>query len=218
MNKFFKKKSFIIGVLVIGIACLGAGAIGIVKNYYDNKNPSEKNEIVHETARKERDRLKDAGEYDPKKIDKEQIKKKAENVAERFGMSVSEAEEKITTNSIEKKALYMAAEDAGVTVSDDEVTAEINKIKELFVGDPEGKKELDAEIAGMGMTEDEYWEYLRPQYKSNIIVNKYLKMMYEKKCDEEGIAMDSKEFAEKQSEWRKTIAEDAIQKYNVTVD
>lgn len=133
-------------------------------------------------------------------------------------MSVSEAEKRITENSVEKKALYLAAEDAGITVSEQDVTDEIEKIKAALATDPEGKKELEAEIAGMGMDEEEYWNFLRPQYKSNMIVNKYLNKMYEEKCKEEKIDLYSEECMEKRKEWRDSITQEAIKKYNVKVE
>ena len=121
-------------------------------------------------------------------------------------------------NSIEKKALYLAAEEAGFTVDEQEVTEAIDKIRATFVSDPEGKKELEAEIAGMGMDEEEYWNFVRPQYKSNMIVNKYLNKMYEEKCKEEKIDLYSEEYMEKRKEWRDSIAQEAIKKYNVQVE
>ena len=170
-------------------------------------------------SEKEKERLKDKGTYNPKDhIEKEDLAEKAENVADVFDMSVSEAEKRITENSVEKKALYLAAEDAGITVSEQDVTDEIEKIKAALATDPEGKKELEAEIAGMGMDEEEYWNFLRPQYKSNMIVNKYLNKMYEEKCKEEKIDLYSEECMEKRKEWRDSITQEAIKKYNVKVE
>lgn len=193
------------------------GTVSIAQNYYKSSGSSEKEE--YQMAQKEKDRLRDKGTYNPKDhIKKEDIAQKAENVADVFDMSVSEAEKQITKNSVEKKALYLAAEEAGITVSEQDVTDEIENIKEALASDPEWKKKLNAQIAGMEMDEEEYWNFLRPQYKSNMIVNKYLNKMYEEKCKEEKIDLYSEEYMEKRKEWRDSIAQEAIKKYNVKVE
>ena len=98
------------------------------------------------------------------------------------------------------------------------MTDEIENIKEALASDPEWKKKLNAQIAGMEMDEEEYWNFLRPQYKSNMIVNKYLNKMYEEKCKEEKIDLYSEDYMEKRKEWRDSIAQEAIKKYNVKVE
>ena len=203
----------------IAIFCVAFGTVSIAQNYYKSSSSDKKEKAVYQMAEKEKERLKDKGTYNPKDhIEKEDLAEKAENVAEAFDMSVSEAEKQITKNSVEKKALYLAAEEAGITVSEQDVTDEIEKIKAALATDPEGKKELEAEIAGMGMDEEEYWNFLRPQYKSNMIVNKYLNKMYEEKCKEEKIDLYSEEYMEKRKEWRDSITQEAIKKYNVKVE
>ncbi len=115
------------------------GTVSIAQNYYKSSGSSEKEE--YQMAQKEKDRLRDKGTYNPKDhIKKEDIAQKAENVADVFDMSVSEAEKQITKNSVEKKALYLAAEEAGITVSEQDVTDEIENIKEALASDPEWKK------------------------------------------------------------------------------
>ena len=212
MKKILKKS-------ILAIFCVAFGTVSIAQNYYKSSSSDKKEKAVYQMAEKEKERLKDKGTYNPKDhIEKEDLAEKAENVAEAFDMSVSEAEKQITKNSVEKKALYLAAEEAGITVSEQDVTDEIEKIKAALATDPEGKKELEAEIAGMGMDEEEYWNFLRPQYKSNMIVNKYLNKMYEEKCKEEKIDLYSEEYMEKRKEWRDSITQEAIKKYNVKVE
>ncbi len=220
MKKILKRKKTLITLgTCIAILGLTFGTVSIAQNYYKSSGSSEKEKAVYQMAEKEKERLKDRGTYNPKgHIKKEDLAEKAENVADVFDMSVSEAEKRITKNSIEKKALYLAAEEAGFTVDEQEVTEAIDKIRATFVSDPEGKKELEAEIAGMGMDEEEYWNFVRPQYKSNMIVNKYLNKMYEEKCKEEKIDLYSEEYMEKRKEWRDSIAQEAIKKYNVQVE
>lgn len=218
MKKILKRKKTLI-ILGACIAILGLtfGTVSIAHYYYKSSGSSEKEE--YQMAQKEKDRLRDKGTYNPKDhIKKEDIAQKAENVADVFDMSVSEAEKQITKNSVEKKALYLAAEEAGITVSEQDVTDEIENIKEALASDPEWKKKLNAQIAGMEMDEEEYWNFLRPQYKSNMIVNKYLNKMYEEKCKEEKIDLYSEDYMEKRKEWRDSIAQEAIKKYNVKVE
>lgn len=220
MKKILKRKKTLITLgTCIAILGLTFGTVSIAQNYYKSSSSDKKEKAVYQMAEKEKERLKDKGTYNPKDhIEKEDLAEKAENVADVFDMSVSEAEKQITKNSVEKKALYLAAEEAGITVSEQDVTDEIEKIKAALATDPEGKKELEAEIAGMGMDEEEYWNFLRPQYKSNMIVNKYLNKMYEEKCKEEKIDLYSEECMEKRKEWRDSITQEAIKKYNVKVE
>ena len=42
--------------------------------------------------------------------------------------------------------------------------------------------------------------------------------MYEEKCKEEKIDLYSEEYMEKRKEWRDSIAQEAIKKYNVKVE
>lgn len=220
MKKILKRKKtlIILGTCIV-ILGLTFGTVSIAQNYYKSSGSSEKEKEEYQMAQKEKERLKDRGTYNPKgHIKKEDLAQKAENVADVFDMSVSEAEKRITKNSIEKKALYLAAEEAGITVSEQDVTDEIENIKAALAADPEWQRELNAQIAGMEMDEEEYWNFLRPQYKSNMIVNKYLNKMYEEKCKEEKIDLYSEEYMEKCKEWRDSIAQEAIKKYNVQVE
>lgn len=163
MKIITKKRIIIFSISVLGICILGTGIVGIAKNYYTGFNSSQKEKVIYQVSKKEKTRLNKMGQYNPKDIDKEQIEEKAENIAEEYSISVEEAKKIITKNSIAKKALYLAAEDAGITVDEAELTEEINKIRATFDGDEDGQKELKARIAGMGMTENEYWDSLRPQ-------------------------------------------------------
>lgn len=213
-----KSKKGVVSLVGIVSFSFVLGISGVAKNYFTSSSPSEKERKYYQAAKKEKERLSTKTTYNPKApIKKEEIEKKAENVASMFNMKKMDAEEVIQQNSIEKKALYLAAEDMRITVSDKEVTEEINKIKGTFDSDPEGQKELNAQVAGMGMNEDEYWESLRPQYKSNMIVNKYLQKMYEGRCEKENIDINTKEFMQKRQEWRNEIVKEAIKKYKVKV-
>lgn len=214
-----KNKKGIIMVVALVVFSFTVGVSGVAKNYFTSGSSSEKERKSYQAARSEKERLDAKETYNPKApIEKEEIEKKAENVAGMFNMSKADAEQEIEENSIEKKALYLAAEDMGITVSEQEVTEEINKIKASFESDEEGQKELNAQLAGMGMDEDEYWEFLRPQYKSNMIVNKYLQKVFESRCKKEKISINSEEFMQKRQEWRDSIVKEAIKKYDVKVE
>ena len=97
------------------------------------------------------------------------------------------------------------------------ITNIIAKVKKTYLHDEEGKKELNALIAGMGLEEKEYWNFMRPQYKTNLVISKYLKKCYEQRCKDEGINMTSSEFQEKKMKWRSDIVQDAVEKYKVKV-
>ena len=107
MKKILKRKKtlIILGTCIV-ILGLTFGTVSIAQNYYKSSGSSEKEKEEYQMAQKEKERLKDRGTYNPKgHIKKEDLAQKAENVADVFDMSVSEAEKRITKNSIEKKAL-----------------------------------------------------------------------------------------------------------------
>lgn len=123
------KKGVILLVAIVAFSFV-FGISGVAKNYFTSNSPSEKEKKSYQAAKKEKERLDTKTTYDPKApINKEEIEKKAENVASMFNMKKTDAEEVIQQSSIEKKALYLAAEDMRIIVSDKEVTEEINKIK-----------------------------------------------------------------------------------------
>lgn len=214
MNK--RRKLLTASLFVVGIFAILAGVVGIAQNYYTKAPDKEKK--IYQAAGKEKKRLEKAGEYNPEEISESQIEEKAKNVAEMFDMSEEEAKDKIRQDSMNKKALYLAAKEAKIVVSSEEVAEQIEKARKVYHEDEEGKKELQALIAGMGMTEDEYWEAIKPQYESNMRINKYLQEMYKKKCQEEDISYPSPEFTEKQEVWREELTKAAIEKYHVTID
>lgn len=102
MKKILKRKKTLITLgTCIAILGLTFGIVSIAQNYYKSSGSSEKEKAVYQMAEKEKERLKDRGTYNPKgHIKKEDLTEKAENVADVFDMSVSEAEKRITKNSI----------------------------------------------------------------------------------------------------------------------
>lgn len=216
-----RSKRMWIGIFVGGFiisGALGFATFSTAGNYYLSKNASMQERESYQMAEKEKERIDENGGYNPtKEIKRDDIKEKAQNISKYFGESIEKTEKVIEKNSIEKKALYLAAEDSGVKVSENEITNIIAKVKKTYLHDEEGKKELNALIAGMGLEEKEYWNFMRPQYKTNLVISKYLKKCYEQRCKDEGINMTSSEFQEKKMKWRSDIVQDAVEKYKVKV-
>ncbi len=216
------KKKIIIGVL--GLLVVTTGAVTMIKiqgesqNYYNSSRATEEEKDMYSMGKDEKERLGTTGEYDPTQINREQIKEKAESVADQMGKTVEEAEAIILQNALEEKALYLAASEEGIDVTDLEVDQAVNDIRKAVHDEEEEEKQLKAVIAGRGMSEDEYWSSLKAQYKVNMIINKYLEGKYEKMADKENVTRESENYSEKTAAWRNTLTDEAISKFNVKID
>lgn len=62
-------------------------------------------------------------------------------------------------------------------------------------------------FAGRDMSEDEYWNSLKAQYKVNMMINKYLEGEYEKMADKENVPKESEDYSEKMASWRKSLTD-----------
>lgn len=216
------KKKIIIGAL--GLLVVTTGAVAMVKmqgesqNYYNSSRATEDEKDMYSMGKDEKERLGTGGEYDSTQTTHEQIREKAESVADQMGKTVDEAEEIILQNALEEKALYLAAIEVGINVTDSEVDQAVNDIRTAVHDEEEEEKQLKAVIAGRGMSEDEYWNSLKAQYKVNMMINKYLEGEYEKMADKENVTKEEENYSEKTATWRKILTDEAIDKFDVKIN
>lgn len=98
------------------------------------------------------------------------------------GMERKEAEAEAIKYSMKREALYQEAIRNGYTVSDDEVRAYLEELKEI-INTANNKEDAEAVIKSFG-SEEEYWDYEFTVYKKDLPIQKYvedLKRRYEMK-------------------------------------
>ncbi len=76
---------------------------------------------------------------------------------------------------IVKELLYQEAVAAGVTISDQTVQAEIEKIKSMLPKNKEGYQGFNDFLKESGLTEEEYWQVSFEFYKKAWTTGKYIK-------------------------------------------
>ena len=97
----------------------------------------------------------------------------SETVSEYSEYSKQEVKSSMIEGKKERDELEKLAIDSGITVSEEEIDQVIDKTKEALHSDEEGNRQLQAVIAGSGLTEDEYWENCRSYYKKSLLIEKY---------------------------------------------
>lgn len=92
------------------------------------------------------------------------------------GYSTEEAQ-KLATDYVKKSdAIYQKAIEAGIRVTDDEVAAEVESIKQSYHSDDLdeiSKKQMEAIISSF-RSEEDYWEYEREVYHTLLVSQKYV--------------------------------------------
>lgn len=76
----------------------------------------------------------------------------------------------------EDRALYLAALDYGIEITEIEVDQIVDEIKSSIEG-TENEEILKSYIRGAGLSEEEYWEKIRDKYKKNLYISKYLEII-----------------------------------------
>lgn len=98
------------------------------------------------------------------------------------------SDKELLDKMIEIKVLYDEATAEGFFVTDDEINAQIEKVKILIAQDPEQSDFFKNFIDGLGMTEEEYWqEIVFPGYIEVFTINKLSDSLKEKFAEENNI-------------------------------
>ena len=113
------------------------------------------------------------------------------------GMDEEAAREEAIKYMMKREALYAEAVRNGYSVTDDEVRAYLEELKQT-IASADNKEDVEAVIKGFG-SEDEYWEYEFNIYKTDLPIQKYtksLKVEYENNdisSEVQGISVNSDE-------------------------
>lgn len=113
------------------------------------------------------------------------------------GMDEEAAREEAIKYMMKREALYAEAVRNGYSVTDDEVRAYLEELKQT-IASADNKEDVEAVIKGFG-SEDEYWEYEFNVYKTDLPIQKYtksLKVEYENNdisSEVQGISVNSDE-------------------------
>ena len=104
----------------------------------------------------------------------EKIEKSAEIISAQSGADKEEVQDILYEEEERKATLERLAREAGISVTEQEVSAEIEKVRGLLHSDEQSEEELRIITDGLGMSEEEYWESVRPVYERNLLIDKYV--------------------------------------------
>ncbi|WP_195609151.1 hypothetical protein [Mediterraneibacter glycyrrhizinilyticus] len=97
------------------------------------------------------------------------------------GYNKKEAQKLAADYVEESDAIYQKAIEAGIRVTDDEVAAEVESIKQLYHSadlDEISKEQMEAIISTF-KSEEDYWEYEREVYQTLLVSQKYVNTILE---------------------------------------
>lgn len=125
------------------------------------------------------------------------------------GMSSEEAKETAINYVKEREALYQEAIRNGYSVTDDEVLAYLEELKET-INTADNKEDAYAVMNSFG-SEQEYWDYEFTVYQKNLPIQKYvdsLQAQYEAKTAKERGTLDfANDFNSYYEEYKKNLVE-----------
>lgn len=71
------------------------------------------------------------------------------------------------------KLVYKEALKQGIVVTSQEIDDYVKQAREMIKQDPASKQMVDDYIKGLGLTEEEYWEKAKDEYKVQLTISKY---------------------------------------------
>ena len=170
---------FIVVVICTGVLCVFSERVraGIGGFLYALTGSEEHKEWQIKTVMEEGKNLRpDDWHYDPEVIDEEQIERMAEVYAKVYGFSKEEYVEDQLKRAREQRALYRAAKDAGIEVSEEELDKAMDAIREGYKNDSDIKKLFDMFCDINSISIDDYIEnYLQSVEKVNRMGDKYIR-------------------------------------------
>ncbi len=114
--------------------------------------------------------------------------KEALVVAQTFAATGASNASSTTTTAIRDQTLQgvtevlaavQAAQAAGVTVSDQEIDASVAQTRSQLTAQPEGAALIQRIEQSLGLTDDQYWAYMRPVYARDLLVGKFKAQYYD---------------------------------------
>jgi parvulin-like peptidyl-prolyl isomerase len=116
---------------------------------------------------------------------------------------------------IEKQLVYNAAIESGIDVSDSEVDRIIEQTKQALEQDDDANAQQAEYIAGLGISEEEYWEMVKPIYKKMLIMGKYKNSFIKEQFIKENNITDAKAIEQEYAEYFKEHVESLKSKANI---
>lgn len=202
-------------LLVSGIAFLGEK----IEASNDVKFKSAEERKLHEIGEKNKNGLKKISAKEFKKLilsTENLVNEEDVNILYEQNVSLDDSvsKEEYIDSIIETRALYIAAKDESITVSEEEIEATIDSLKSALKA-TDAENEIRAYCKGAGISVDEYYDYVRPIYERKLIISNYLEKSISSKLRKENVDEHSKEGAALISNIKKKMSNKAIRKYDV---
>lgn len=216
-GELIMKKMYAV-ILVVAIV-ISIGAVVIVvkkstdaKNYYDSTSASVMEKTLYNVSKDLKNHQEIVGDYDITEVDESELDARAEIVAKNSNRNKAEVKSELKERIERKKALYLAAKEAGYNVTDEEIEQAVQETKEAIHAQKDSENEFKAVLNGMGVSENEYWELQKKQYEIDLLINKYMEDQMAKKeiGDKKNIANNDYEIKNKV---QKEIEDEALEKY-----
>lgn len=133
-------------------------------------------------GQKQAEILANAGDGVVATIDGEKITKKGFDTYKLFinNGNNNHSDKEILDNIINRQVVYNKALKDGITVTDQEVSDAINAAKETLSSFPEQNAAFEENIKGLNLTDDQYWESVKPTYEKALICGKYKNSLKDK--------------------------------------
>ena len=128
---------------------------------------------------------------------------------------IIKSQDEIISKIVADTLILKEAEKAGVSVKDEVVRENMNKIRENLPKDNTGYEEYLAFIEKSGWTEDEYWENSFSVYKKAYIIGKYRNNILKEKYREENKALSDADLESKFKEYYEKKIEDLVKSVDI---
>lgn len=187
--KYNKRKITIALVIVISILVFSAVGYAAIQN----------NTVAKLLGIEQSKALSSAGNDIVATVDGEKITKKGFDTYKLFlnsneGNKLSD--QQILDKILDRQVVYNQAIKEGMTASDEEVNSAIKSAQEAIKLDNKQYEAFKEYISGLNLSEDEYWESVKPAYKKALTCGKY-KNVLKGKYKEENKIQDAKELNSK---------------------
>ncbi len=106
------------------------------------------------------------------------------------------SDQQILDKILDRQVVYKQAIKEGMTASEEEVNLAIKSAQEAIELDSKQYEAFKEYISGLKLSEDEYWETVKPAYKKALTCGKYKNVLKEKYKEENNI-QDAKELNSK---------------------
>lgn len=132
-------------------------------------------------GKKQSQALANAGDDIVAIVDEEKITKKGFDTYKiMLGSENKLSDEQILDKIVERQVVYMQAVKEGLLASDDQVDSAIKSAQEAIKMDSKQYEAYKEYFSGLNMSEDEYWESVKPAYKKALTCGAYKNKLKQK--------------------------------------